>query len=597
MHRLRKWLARAAAGFKRMRIVHKMAVGYILLVFAPIVLFGFFLYNQFYTDVMNDYAQGKQRLVDQAAGSLEVSLQQIESIYSLYQYNPLVVDFLNGRYLSEVDQVYYYLRDIRPVFSFAYSGNAAIRDILLYKTNPKLLPVIDELEPIESLHDAAISRRLDALRVNEGFWQAADTIGASRLPELTFYKKVYNNGYTKELAVLQATVGDAILADFFQALQAEQNAGVLLVRDGRTVYKSGGLPYSGKQVGELLSRLADSPKPYMSWTGQHVLVNSLALRDLDLSIYLFSPSNAVFADVRAKSMTIGAVMGALLIVLSGIYYVIASLLVRRILRLAKHMRRVDEHNMRPFGDEGYQDEVGLLTGSYNAMIRRIDELLNKVQKAELMKREADYMVLQAQIKPHFLYNTLESIRMLAEVNDDEEVVEATYTFGKLMRYTLSSGENDTPLTDEVDNVRHYLEMHKLRMMDKLHFSIGIDADIAQVRCPRFILQPLVENAIHHGISKVRKPGRIDVQVSADSAFYRISIADNGPGMTDERLALVRGVLGGRLDRSRLQTSDSGHGLYNVSERIKSFFGERSGLQVDSREGEGTSCLLLLQKTR
>ncbi|MNQ94839.1 Sensor histidine kinase YehU [compost metagenome] len=282
-----------------------------------------------------------------------------------------------------------------------------------------------------------------------------------------------------------------------------------------------------------------------------------------------------------------------LAVLTGIYYATASSLVSRIIGLAKHMRHVDENKLTYYEVGTSNDEIDFLTRSYNSLVQRIDDLLNTVHKTELMKKEADYLVLQAQIKPHFLYNTLESIRMLAEINNDQEVVDAIYTFGRLLRYTLNSGDNETLLTHEIDNVQHYFDMHKLRLLDRLRFSIEIQTNIDDIRCPRFILQPIVENCIHHGIGRIRKVGEIDIVVRRENAELLIMITDNGPGISEERLELIRGVLGNELDRQALQTENSGHGLYNVSERIRSFYGGQTCMLIESREGEGTTFTLKL----
>lgn len=583
------------AKFSSVRIVRKMALGYILLVILPVIMFGFYFYGQLYQDMMGEYAQSKQRLVKQAAGSFEVSLEQVKSIHSLFQYNAQVTEYLNGEYVTEVDQVYHYLKDIRPIFTFANLGNKTIKSIRLYKSADVVLPVQNEVESLKDFPYPEVQSQLNELKLNQGLWHKQDQVGIAGVPYIGYYQRLYNNSYTKQLAILEIVVDDRMLGNFIDAAKANPSIQAMIVQDGKIVYRSEG-GYDDERARAFVASAASRANDEY-WTDGDMLVNALARDDLRLTFYFFSPLDEMFSDFRKKTWVTGGLLFALLFMLSALYYLIASLLTKRILKLAKHMRRVDENNLSLYEGEVASDEIGFLTHSYNSMISRIDELLNKVQKAELMKKEADYLVMQAQIKPHFLYNTLESIRMLAEINDDQEVVSATHTLGKLLRYTLSSGDNETPLADEINNLRNYLEMYKLRMLDRLHYEIDVEAEIKDVFCPRFILQPLVENCIHHGVSKSRGQSEIRIRAADEGPFLVITISDNGAGMTAQRLELVQGVIDNRLDRSELQTEDSGLGLYNVSERIKVFFGEGSGLDIQSKIGEGTVYTVRLLRER
>jgi two-component system sensor histidine kinase YesM len=459
-----------------------------------------------------------------------------------------------------------------------------------------VLSVQGEVDDLSELPNPEILQRLKQLKVNQGLWQKQDETGSTGVPYIAYYQRLYNNSYAKQLAVMEVIVEDTILSNFMNTVKASTGTEVIIAHDRQVVYRDTSDRLNPEREQAVLDAVSfKGNRGY--WKDGNLLVNVLARNDLQLTFYFFSPLDEMFLDFRKETLVTGSILFAFLIVLSVLYYLIASLLTKRILKLAKHMRRVDENNLSIYEGETASDEIGFLTHSYNSMIHRIDELLNKVQKTELMKKEADYLVMQAQIKPHFLYNTLESIRMLAEINDDQEVVDATYTFGKLLRYTLSSGDNETPLVDEIENIRNYLEMYKLRMLERLSYDIQVDTDISGIFCPRFILQPLVENSIHHGISKIRGQGEIKVKITEAEPFLHISISDNGAGITEERLSIIRGVLDNRLDRSELQTEDSGMGLYNVSERIKVYFGEGSGLDIYSEIGEGTLFVVRLLRER
>ncbi|WP_372631115.1 sensor histidine kinase [Cohnella sp.] len=243
-----------------------------------------------------------------------------------------------------------------------------------------------------------------------------------------------------------------------------------------------------------------------------------------------------------------------------------------------------------------KDEIGFLTSTYNAMVRRMDELINNVHRAELLNKEAAYQVLQAQIKPHFLYNTLETIRMVAEANDDKEVADISFWFGKLMRYSLSSEQDETDLAKVIEMVTFYLNIHKMRLQSRLTYEIDVAVDARRLACPRFLLQPLIENGVVHGASAVLRPVHIRLQATETEREVAIEITDNGNGIPPEKLLELQERLS-RQDEPRKAEEPVGIGLTNVNERIKAFFGGESRLEVFSEPGKGTCLRIAIAKRK
>ena len=199
-------------------------------------------------------------------------------------------------------------------------------------------------------------------------------------------------------------------------------------------------------------------------------------------------------------------------------------------------------------------------------------------------------MLQAQIQPHFLYNTLETMRMLARASGDSTVADMAYSLGDLLRYSLSK-QDETTLQDELNNVKAYLSIHQIRMSD-LYYEIVPEEGLMTLKCPRFILQPLVENSIIHGVSKRRGAKRIDIRFAIEQDYAIIEVSDNGSGISEEKLSILRQVLAGEAVGG-MQTQGTGIGLINVAERVKAYFGGQSGVMFNSAPGEGTVCSLRL----
>ncbi|WP_235441369.1 sensor histidine kinase [Paenibacillus sp. IHB B 3415] len=256
------------------------------------------------------------------------------------------------------------------------------------------------------------------------------------------------------------------------------------------------------------------------------------------------------------------------------------------------MRRVEpEFLNNPVKGKAGKDEIGFLITNYNEMISRMDELVNHVQKVEMLKKEADFKMLQAQIQPHFLYNTLETMRMLARSNKDYKVAEMALSLGNLFRYSLSKSEHTT-LRDELDHVSTYIAIHQIRMSD-LEVEFQVEEMLLSLPCPRFILQPLVENSMIHGLSRNRGSKRITLRIARKHGYVWIEVADNGSGISEQQIKSLQRLLEGSIIKHESQHKTTGIGLSNVAERVKAYYGKESSLGIISTPGKETVCCLKL----
>jgi len=264
---------------------------------------------------------------------------------------------------------------------------------------------------------------------------------------------------------------------------------------------------------------------------------------------------------------------------------------RPIHRLMAFMHRAESGDLktRYWGDT--MDEVGMLGRSYNSMLTKIGDLLQLTEKQERQKREAELRILQAQIKPHFLYNTLNTIDWMARKQGAQDVSEMVGALSKLYRIGLSKGNEFIPLAEEFDHVRSYLQIQKLRYRDKLKYSLDLDPDIAHLSSLKVILQPIVENAIYHGIKERRGPGTITVRGVRRDHAIELSVIDDGIGMDGQTLALMRERLDHPMQASA-EAAGTGYGLANVQARLKLTYGTSDcGISIDSEPNVGTTVKL------
>ncbi|MBO4903908.1 MAG: sensor histidine kinase [Lachnospiraceae bacterium] len=250
--------------------------------------------------------------------------------------------------------------------------------------------------------------------------------------------------------------------------------------------------------------------------------------------------------------------------------------------------RISRGDLKVRSTNDSHDEVGTLATSMNQMIIKINELLQQITKEQIRIKETELELLQSQINPHFLYNTLDTIIWLAEGGDERRVVEMVKSLSAFFRTSLSRGKDMITIREETIHARSYLEIQQFRYQDILEYEIDIAEDLNEYTIPKITIQPLIENALYHGIKNKRGGGKIVVSSRREGDDFIISVSDNGIGMTEERLQEVMSGLNGE------RPSDNAiYGLYNVNERIKLKFGDKYGITLHSVYGEGSTCDILL----
>jgi len=225
------------------------------------------------------------------------------------------------------------------------------------------------------------------------------------------------------------------------------------------------------------------------------------------------------------------------------------------------------------------DEIGDLVESFETMTREINHLVEHNAQVQREKRKSEMKALQAQINPHFLYNTLDSIIWMSQAGKKQDVILMTSSLSKLLRRSISNPDEMVTLEDEIDHVRNYLVIQKMRYRDKLEYEIMLDEKLKKHEMIKLLLQPLVENAIYHGLKVKEGKGFIAIKEYVDGDTLCISVQDDGVGMSPEQLEHI-------FDEKK-NSSGTGVGVYNVDRRIKIYYGEEYGLYYRSWQGAGT----------
>jgi len=215
--------------------------------------------------------------------------------------------------------------------------------------------------------------------------------------------------------------------------------------------------------------------------------------------------------------------------------VISHALTKPLKSMVRLMKQVQHGNLDVWLHSKYNDEIGMLGSHFNRMIIRVKDLLQEVSITEKRKQKADMRALQNQINPHFIYNTLESIRMLAESNDDPRVAKLTYLLGQQMRYSIVKSEDAVTIKEELDHVLNYFHLLQIRFPDKFKLNIEVPEKFLQLPVIKLVFQPIVENAVFHGLDQKYGLGTLSITAWSDNGNAVFCIQDDGIGMDEATL--------------------------------------------------------------
>lgn len=256
-----------------------------------------------------------------------------------------------------------------------------------------------------------------------------------------------------------------------------------------------------------------------------------------------------------------------------------------IAKLKNLMEKVEDGDLDLRFTSMYHDEVGQLGKSFNNMLDSMKALIDLVYQEQMKKREAELEIFRAQIKPHFLYNTLDTIHWLIKENKNDDAIKVIKALTRLFRISLSKGKEYIRIDEELKHVESYLTIQQVRYEDKLEFAIHCNEKIKNLRITKLILQPIVENAIYHGIKQSEEKGMIHINIRIEDEIILATVHDNGKGIEEDEVIRINKVLTHEIPR------ENEYGLVNVNEKLKLAFGNHYGVTIDSVLNKGTTVVL------
>lgn len=291
-------------------------------------------------------------------------------------------------------------------------------------------------------------------------------------------------------------------------------------------------------------------------------------------------------SVAFRNMTVGVGLVALLVALALSTF-IAGRITKPLRTLQRNMKQVQDGRFDIRLDVVRTDEVGQLTSSFNQMTERVQTLVNDVYKAEIIRKEAQLKALHSQINPHFLYNTLDSMNAIAMLEEVPLLSKMSRMLADMFRYSISQGDPVVPLSEELKQVKRYVEIQQIRYDYKFNLLLSVPDKLLQYRIPKLTLQPIVENAVYHGLEMIPDEGILAITAYESADGVVIEVFDNGKGIAEDELEWIR-----RRMREPIDYADH-LGLANVQERLQLHYGSEYGISIDTIYRRGTNVVYRL----
>jgi len=409
-------------------------------------------------------------------------------------------------------------------------------------------------------------------------------------PLLTYVKHFTGLYDSVPKGLIVADLSEDYLSRYFSPSDQFKNQKLMLIHENGTIYydsdnnKMTGMVFpSTDYVNFILSGGSESQSVTMN--GQVYLAAHIKVSNQPWYIISLTPLKELTGAINETNRMIVILLVIYLLCCAGLLLYITIRFTQPIGYLVKLIRRIEGNNIKYFLPKSERkDEIGILYREVASLLSKIQGLIEEASLAERKKKALEFRVLSHQINPHFLYNTLEAIRWKAENHGQYDIGEMVSALGNLLRLSLNQGKEITTLRREIEQVKAYVQIEQARMGQKVRIFYFCDKELLDRPFLRLLLQPLVENAIHHSVRENFDKGKIVIEARRQNDDIVLQLSDNGNGIPDYVLERLNDA-----DAESAQSSSDlkGVGLINVNERLKLYFGSEYRLQIQSVPGEGT----------
>jgi len=579
--------------FKSIRMA--MLVSFSTLIIVTLISFLFISLNYTEDTVLNNSTEYTSKIIKQVNVDIDAYITYMENISSLVAYNNDVQNYLFDTDLNSTTETVLY-QSILTQFSTVMEGREDICNIGILADSGKHVLNAGKSE----LNEYA---SLDTMKwyKNTITNMGTTSLSSSHVQNLIKYnyqwvvtlsRSIRNPYINGEYGIFFVDLNYSAISDLCENNSLGTKGFVFILdADGNIVYHpQQQLLYSGLKTERINEVMNCTENSFVTEEGDNSKLYTIATSEkTGWKVVGVAYVSELQSNKDETQLIYIVVTGMLLLTTILMSIILSSAITRPIKGLQESMKEVEQGNFEVVDTSSVlNNEIGSLYHSFNVMTIQIQRLMEQNIIEQRQKRKSELRALQSQINPHFLYNTLDSIVWMSEGKKYDEVVLMTSSLAKLFRQNISNEEEFVAIKNEVEYTENYLIIQQMRYKDKLEYHIDVDKDIYMNNIVKLVLQPLVENAIYHGIKYKEGRGLIEVTGYAEENEIILSVHDDGQGMDDETLMHI-------FDKHSVNYKSNGVGVYNVQQRLQLHYGKEYGIRYDSKLGEGTTAMIIIPK--
>lgn len=572
-----------------------VSFGFVLII--PIVIAVLLMFS-LRTTLLNNAVTQAQNNTERVSLSIKELLSSSYNVSSKIAYDSTLISTLTKTYVTEYDMIYslWHYADLSQ-YTNVYQNY--LDGLKMYVNSRPVLSTGYIKNPPPDIKNSDWYKKILENK-SLPFWQYVknDSFEHQGTKNLSLCRPIYADD--KLFSVLVAYVNNETL----QNIMKQKNFTTLLCTSDDLIVAASSPKYIGESINKYGLRVSSPRLPdsiEINGKTTRVISDRINIDGTDGTltvITLFTVNDILSSTDHVLSFAVTIVVVGSLVSICAIF-IISRFLTRRLARLSMEIHKASEGNFDFISDVEGKDEIGQLAGDFNYLLSSIKALITEVYETKIQKqqlenkqKEIQLEVLNSQINPHFLFNSLETVRMMAVVKKENDIASIVKMLSMILRSSLYSGSSPIPLTKELEVVKNYLEIQKYRYSSSLEYDINILTDISSVKVIPFIVQPIVENAIKHGIENIEIEnfkGFVEVSVNIENNNFIIRVVDNGKGMPSEMLENIQSNLTNGSDNFTREHI----GILNVNERIKLVYGAKYGIHIASVKDKGTIVTICL----
>lgn len=566
--------------FKDIKLRNKIMIIYIFIGTIPMFILGLFSYNQEWNSQINKERASVKDSLSQAVALFDSQIMIYNNLSDYLVFNKPVSNVLTTSYESAYEMYEQYAFSVDPVLSSLQYFNPNIKQLTLYVNTIK----VKHGTSVAPLGYLRKEKGINPSIARDGIHWASDRV-SDTIYMIRNMPLVEQNG---KRGVFYLNVDYSDIFRSFNTISQDGYGIYVIDKNNNVIYSTSKFSQRQKDMFLTAKFVLKEKKKIDSNKHSNYIVVSQATGVSGWTAYLYKTDSMTSLRTRYILMFFFGIM-----VICLITWVVASkafsrFVVKDITALRDNMLSVENGNLEIMVESDSKDEIGSLVRSFGNMLAKIKRLIHEVYESKLAQKKYEMTALQAQINPHFLYNSLSLINWKAIEAGQQDISKLTLALSTFYRTSLNRGSNILTIEKELENMKSYLEIQKFMHEDEFDVIMDIDDDILQYNTLNLMLQPLVENAIEHGVS-LKEDGRGYIKIigrkdESKGQIYLI-VEDNGIGIEPELLESI------------LEFKTRGYGVRNVNQRIKLYYGEEYSLRIESTVGEGTKCTVCIPMTK